>query len=89
MNKILLITTKGCLGCSIMSDMIDVACSKTNINIEKEVKSFEDVDKEFLRKYTITDYPTTLLIKDNKVKAVYKGVSPASTVSMWINSCFK
>ena len=46
MNKIVLITTKGCEGCSIMRNSIKQALNNTSKKIEFVIKDITELDKK-------------------------------------------
>ena len=89
MNKILLITTKGCASCSIMNRLIKEALNDTHKDIVYEVKDCKNADKSFLHENRIKDYPSTCFIRDNKFKYVYVGTAHAIVINRFIDIHFK
>ena len=67
-RKILLITTKNCLGCSLQLKNVQSAISKSSKDIELEVKDFTELPKRIIAKYNAYDYPFTVYIIDDTVK---------------------
>lgn len=88
MNKILLITTKGCEGCKIMYNNIIKALADCDKSIAFELKDVEDLSKAFLNKHNITDFPCTMLYKDDELKFIKVGSSPIAAINTWINLSF-
>lgn len=89
MNKIVLITTEGCEGCSIMRKSIDRAIVLTKKEIEREVKDMKEVGSKYLRTFGIRDFPTTLFFKDDKLLRKEVGTRPYIVVLRWIDIDFK
>lgn len=89
MYKIMLITTKGCEGCTIMRHNTQAAVLKARKEIEFEIKDRVEVGKKFLRTFNINDFPTILLFKDNEFKFKYVGSMPTIVVTRWIDIYFK
>lgn len=88
MNKILLLTTKGCEGCFIMENNTTQAVDNSSKNIKLIVKDKYDVSKVFLKENKIVDFPTVLFMKDEKVIFKYAGSMPSIVVSRWIDIHF-
>lgn len=69
MNRVLIITTEGCEGCEIMKRIV----SNAYLEAKVEDTSFgcydfqENEVENIVNENNIKDFPTTLLIKDNKV----------------------
>ena len=89
MNKILLITTKGCAGCNIMHRLIRQAMKSSSKEISFAIKDKGEFDKKWLAQNKITDFPTTLFIKDDVIKFKYVGTNPAVVILRWIDVYFK
>lgn len=89
MNKIILITSEGCLGCEVMRNSINTAISKVKIAVDVEEKDITSLDKYFKRTFNVTDTPCMLLFKDNKFLFKKVGSVPAVVVIQWINVHFK
>ena len=89
MNKIVLITTKGCAGCNIMHRLIREALKSTSKKIEFSIRDKDEVGKKWLAQNQITDFPTTIFIKDGIIKFKYVGTNPAIVILRWIDVYFK
>ena len=89
MNKILLITTKGCEGCSIMHKSIKQALDCTSKTIEYVVKDITELTKEEKSKLKTSDFPTTIFYKNNKITRKEVGTRPYIVVVCWIDVDFK
>lgn len=89
MNKIVLITTKGCEGCSIMRNSIKQALLATKKEIVFEEKDVESIDKKVLKQLNLKDFPTTFFFKENKVVRKEVGTRPHIIVLRWIDINFK
>ena len=90
MKQILLITTKGCKGCSIMHQLVtDALDSISNKNIEFVEKDVETVDKKWLFTNKIFDFPTVLFINSDIITFKYTGTMPAPVIIRWIKLYLK
>ena len=89
MNKILLITTKGCAACTIMERLIKEAIDESHRSIALEIKDVKDANASFLHKHKTNDFPTTYFIKDNDVKFQYVGTNAKIVILRWIDVYFK
>lgn len=69
MNRVLVITTEGCEGCEIMKCIVSNAYLEAKIeNTSFGYYDFQENEVEsIVNENNIKDFPTTLLIKDNKV----------------------
>lgn len=69
MNRVVLITTEGCEGCNIMKRIV----SNAYLDAKVENVSFGEYDfrerevEDIVKDNNISDFPTTLFIKENKV----------------------
>ena len=93
-RKILIITTKNCVGCSIQVEHVQTAIARTSKDIELEVNDFKELPGRILHKYKVTDYPATLFIyKDDKadevVKFKYVGSCPVVMIQRYIDVYLK
>lgn len=88
MNKITLISTKGCEGCTIARNSIKDAISKTRKSITFEEKDITEVNKKFIKTFGIEDFPTILLLKDEKLKLKWTGSVPSIVILRWIDINF-
>ena len=64
MNRIMLITTKGCEGCTIARNSIKDAISQTKKSIAFEEIDVNEVNKKFLKTFDIEDFPAILFFYD-------------------------
>ena len=89
MNKILLITTKGCEGCSIMHKSIKQALDCTSKKIEYVVKDIKKLTTEEKIKIKASDFPTTVFYKNDRITRREVGTRPYIVVVRWIDVDFK
>lgn len=89
MNKIVLITTKGCEGCSIMNKSIKYALNNTSKKIEYVIKDITELDKKEKSKLKTFDFPTTVFYKNNRITRQEIGSRPYIVVLRWIDVDFK
>ena len=89
MNKIVLITTKGCEGCNIMHKSIKQALDCTSKKIEYVVKDVTELNKEEKSKLKTYDFPTTLFYKNDRITRREVGTRPYIVVVRWIDVDFK
>ena len=89
MNKIVLITTKGCEGCNIMHKSIKQALDCTSKKIEYVVKDVTELTKLQKSKLKTYDFPTTLFCKNNRITRQEVGTRPYIVVVRWIDIDFK
>ena len=89
MNKIILVTTKGCEGCNIMHKSIKQALDCTSKKIEYVVKDITELTKEEKSKLKTYDFPTTLFYKIDRITRREVGTRPYIVVVRWIDVDFK
>lgn len=89
MNKILIITTKGCEACEIAKRNLEIAILQCNADVTIETKDYNDVDKYFLKKNGVKDYPTVFYIVDDKVSHKAIGSFPSAVYLRWMDMYFK
>lgn len=89
MNKIVLITTKGCEGCNIMHKNIKQALENTSKKIEYITKDISDLTKAEKAKLKSSDFPTILFIKNNRIVRKEIGTKPYIVILRWIDVDFK
>ena len=89
MNKIVLITTKGCEGCNIMNNSIKKALDCTSKKIEYVVKDVTELTKSEKSKLKTSDFPTTLFYKNDRITRREVGTRPYIVVVRWIDVDFK
>lgn len=89
MNKLLLITTKGCTGCEIADRRIQEALENTSREIEYVKVDVSEVDIKFIKEQNIKDFPCTVLMVDGVVKCKKIGTYPAIVLNRYIDIYFK
>ena len=89
MNKILLITTKGCEGCSIMHKSIKQALNNTSKKIEYVTKDITELSKDEKSKLKTSDFPTTIFYRNNRITRQEVGTRLYIVVLRWIDVDFK
>ena len=89
MNKIVLVTTKGCEGCNIMHKSIKQALDCTSKKIEYVTKDITALTKEEKSKLKTYDFPTTLFYKNDRITRREVGTRPYIVVVRWIDVDFK
>ena len=85
MNKILIITTEGCEACKIAEVNINKAVFQSSKEIQVDVKNHKDINKNDLRSYKATDYPTVVYIVGGLIRLVKSGTYPAAVYLRWID----
>lgn len=85
---ILTITTKGCIGCYIIQNLVKEAIDLYGTRILYYAKDVSEIDKEFLKKNNIVDFPTTLFLKDEVVQDKFIGTKPATIILRLINKVY-
>lgn len=88
-RKILIITTKNCLGCAIQTEHVQTAIAKSSKNICLEIKDFKDIPKRVIYYNKINDYPATLFMVDDVVKFKYTGSIPVIMIQRYIDVYLK
>ena len=61
-RKILIITTKNCLGCSIAINNTQTVIAKSSKEIALEIKDFAELPKILINKYIAYDYNNKIFI---------------------------
>ena len=89
MNKIVLITTKGCEGYNIMHKSIKQALDCTSKKIEYVVKDIKKLTTEEKIKIKASDFPTTVFYKNDRITRREVGTRPYIVVVRWIDVDFK
>lgn len=87
MNKIVLITTKGCRGCEIMSKNIKEAIE--NLDISLDIKDIDELDRKFKNTFYLKDCPTMLFFKNKSLEFKYVGTMPTTVITRWIDMYYK
>lgn len=89
MNKIVLITTRGCEGCSVMRYSINSAILYSSKEIEFEAKDISTLDIVERNNLKLRDFPTTLFYKDGNLVRKEVGTRPYIVVLRWIDIDFE
>ena len=89
MNKIILITTKGCEGCTIMHKSIKQALNNTSKKIEYVTKDITELSKDEKSKLKTSDFPTTIFYRNNRITRQEVGTRLYIVVLRWIDVDFK
>lgn len=89
MNKIVVLTTKGCEACSIASDNIDIAILQTKADVKKEVKDWHEEEKKVINVNHIKDFPTVLYYVDDEMVKKAVGTYPSAVYLRWMDMFFK
>lgn len=89
MNKIILITTKGCEGCAIARENIKSALTQTRKKISFEVRDVSEVTKKYIRTFGIRDFPAILFFSNEELKVKKEGSVPTVVILRWIDIHFK
>lgn len=72
MREVVIATTPGCKGCSIMINIINNLVKEYDDIVVKEYP-FSDIPEWLKVNVKFTDFPTTVFIKDNCIKYVVNG----------------
>ena len=84
-RKILIITTKNCLGCTILINNIQTVLAKSNKDITLEIKDFTEVPKRILHKYRAFDYPSVIFTRDDEVTFKFTGSTHVNVIQRYID----
>jgi len=88
-KKILIITTKNCLGCTVQIKNVQTAIAKSSKHIELEVKDFNDMPKRLIAKYKAYDYPFTGYLLDDELRFGSSGSYALTMVQRYIDVYLK
>lgn len=90
-RKILILTTPGCLGCTIQSKNVGEAIKtvKPKFNIIKELEDYRRIDRSLLRRIDAKDYPITLFMINDDIRFKCVGSYPAPVIVRWIDLYMK
>ena len=84
-RKILIITTKNCLGCTILINNIQTVLAKSKKDITLEIKDFNEVPKRILHKYRAFDYPFVVFTRDDEVTFKFNGSTHVNVIQRYID----
>ena len=79
-SKLLLIVTEGCEACKIANNLTEAAISNSNVDIVYEVTDVKQASSALLKEAKVKDFPTTILLKDDKIVDSYSGTKPISFI---------
>lgn len=89
MNKILMVSIKGCESCAIMRDNIKTAVDSTFKEVEFIEKDLGELSRDFKDRHRFRDFPTTLFIKDDVIVRRQVGSYPIAVIHRWMDIDFK
>ena len=89
MNKIMLITSEGCLGCKVMKNSINNAIKQTKTDVTVEEIDITKISRTLVKKYHVVDTPCVIFFKDDNYLFKKVGSVPTVVVVQWINVHFK
>ena len=89
MYTIVLITTKGCIGCNVMRSAIREAINTSNLDISFTVKDIKELSGAYKATHKLRDFPTTQFFVDNRKVRQEIGSRPSIVVKHWIKLDFK
>lgn len=89
MNKILILTTKGCEACNIAKRNVDIALMQATKEIAIDEKDVSELKKDFIIKNKIKDFPTVLYYVDDKIVNKVVGSYPSAVYLRWIDMYFE
>ena len=84
-RKILIITTKNCLGCTILINNVQTVGAKSKEDITLEIKDFTKVPKRILHKYRAFDYPFVVFTRDDEVTFKFTGSTHVNVIQRYID----
>lgn len=88
MNNIIVITTEGCYGCTVIRNLLEqIDTSKFNINIQY-IDCLDYRVKSYIQLSDITDFPTILFIKDNNIIKTITGTTTKRNLEEIISLLF-
>lgn len=84
-----LLTIKGCKACYVLENIITNALNMTSKDINFVVNDMSKVSLDKLKKLNISDFPTTLFVKNNKEVYRMVGTNPVAVVLRYIDVYFR
>lgn len=90
-KKILVITTKGCIGCEVAVNNTRDAIKQVHNrgHIIQENKDWKEVDRTLLKENKVKDYPTTIFFANHRPRFKYVGSYPIPVLVRWIDLYMK
>lgn len=91
MNTIRIITTKGCEGCRIATNLVNKAIVESGYsNIKVEIiDCLDDRYRSFLMQQSITDFPAIVFMNGQRVLTKHIGTIPVQKLITDINTFFQ
>lgn len=87
-SKLLLIVTEGCEACRIANNLTEAAIVKSNVNTIYEVTDVTQASSALLKEAKVKDFPTTILLKDDKIIDSYSGTKPIAFIERKLKLLF-
>ena len=87
-SKLLLIVTEGCEACRIANNLTKTAIVKSNVNTIYEVTDVTQASSALLKEAKVKDFPTTILLKDDKIIDSYSGTKPIAFIERKLKLLF-
>lgn len=87
-SKLLLIVTEGCEACRIANNLTKTAIAKSNVNTIYEVTDVTQASSALLKEAKVKDFPTTILLKDDKIIDSYSGTKPIAFIERKLKLLF-
>lgn len=85
-SKLLLIVTQGCEACAIAHNLTESAIKFSNIDIDYQVVDVVQAPPSLLKEARVKDFPTTILLKDDKIIDSYSGTKPIAFIEKKIRT---
>lgn len=89
MNRIFIVTTKGCEGCDIAKENIETAIAQFSGTVFVQSKDWHDLDKKFIKKEQLRDFPTVIYYVDDVIVKKAVGTYPSPVYLRWMDMFFK
>lgn len=87
-NEVLIITTKGCEACNILKNIMAAVTKCSKVQFELNLKDVSEVNKLWLKRNKVTDFPTTFLMQNDIIKHSFVGTLPSVVILRYINVLF-
>lgn len=87
-NKLLLITTTGCEGCTIARNVAKEAIKEHSKVIVFEEQTAEEIGKKALKQLRVRDFPAIFLYKGDTLKLRHIGTVPKTVFLRWFDVWF-
>lgn len=87
-NEIIIVTTKGCKGCVIQTNIVLQVIQNFSQNIDLFIKDYKSCDRAFLNEIKACDFPVTVFCKNNVVLKTLHGTKPVNTITEYCTELF-